>query len=70
VNRWTFDRDVREINIRNGVVYHDGGVTDVELNRGRHLVTWQDQDGKRTSCRPGGWSTRAAAIASSARSSG
>lgn len=46
VNRFTFDRDVRAINIENGVRYVVGSVTDIAIERGRHLVKYRDAEGK------------------------
>jgi flavin-dependent dehydrogenase len=45
VNRFTFDRDVRAINVANGVRYEVGTVTNVAIRRPLHVVTYRDRGG-------------------------
>src|SRR4029077_7438767 len=47
INRFTFDRDVRDRNLENGAQLIDGSVTGVDINSGGglHAVTVQDPAG-------------------------
>src|ERR1700741_3761171 len=49
INRFTFDRGVRERNLENGVQLIDGNVMGVDINShsGLHVVTVQGPDGER-----------------------
>src|ERR1700722_14177235 len=48
INRFTFDREVRDRNLVNGVELIDGTVVGINLNQndGLHMVTVQDADGQ------------------------
>lgn len=54
INRFTFDREVRDRNVANGVKSLEGSVSSVELNNGdgRHAVTVQDPTGAKQTLSP------------------
>ena len=67
INRFTFDREVRQRNLENGVQLIDATVVGVNTNGGDelHTVTVQDSRGRNTRCVRAGLSTRPAATACS-----